>query len=283
MPELSHPDKILYPETGTTKLAIANYYKAIYPKLLPFIANRPLSIVRTPSGVDGQRFYQKHPQDYFPEFIEEISIKEKTKWDQYFTIDALEDIEFFIQMNTLEFHIWGSTTTNLEMPDQMVFDLDPDPESPWQNVIFGAHEIKKLMTDFGLTSFVKTSGKKGLHVVIPLQPKADWETVHDFAQSIAKQLATNYPDRFTAALPKEERIGKVFIDYLRNTRGSTAIVNYSTRVFKRPTVAMPIEWDEVDSVKPDQFDINNAVERVSKTKDPWAEFNASAGLLPKSA
>jgi len=271
---LTNPGRVLYPEQGITKLSLAEFYAAIADWALPHIAHRPLTLVRCPEGYGKECFYQKHLGSGVPEVIGSIEIPEKKGSETYPVIDNLAGLVAMVQMSVLEIHLWGSTVTKLETPDRVVFDLDPDVGLPWERVTEAAIEVREALLGIGLKSFAKTTGGKGLHVVVPLAPKLDWDAIKEFAKWVAERFVKTYPDRFTSNMAKRARTGRIFIDYLRNGRGATAIAPYSARARDGATVATPLFWEEVEKgVKPDAFTVATVPARLRKIKaDPWAEM-----------
>jgi bifunctional non-homologous end joining protein LigD len=271
---LTNPSRILYPGQGITKLALAEFYAAIADWALPQIAHRPLTLVRCPEGYGKDCFYQKHLGAGVPDVIGRIEIPEKSGSETYPVIDNLAGLVAMVQMSVLEVHLWGSTVSKLETPDRIVFDLDPDVGLPWERVTEAAIEMREALLGIGLRSFAKTTGGKGLHVVVPVAPKLDWEAVKEFAKWVAERFVKAYPDRYTSNMAKRARTGRVFIDYLRNGRGATAIAPYSARARDGATVATPLFWEEVEKgVKPDAFTVVTMPARLRKIKaDPWGEM-----------
>ena len=271
---LTHPDRVLYPEQGITKLTLAEYYAAIADWALPHIAHRPLTLVRCPEGQGKECFYQKHLGPGVPGVIGGVEIPEKSGSETYPVIDNLAGLIALVQMSVLEIHLWGSTVKKLETPDRIVFDLDPDVGLPWERVTEAAIEMREALLGIGLQSFPKTTGGKGLHVVVPVAPKLDWDAIKEFAKWVAERFVKAYPDRFTSNMAKRARTGRIFIDYLRNGRGATAIAPYSARARPGAPVATPLFWEEVEKgVKPDAFTVATVPERLKKVKsDPWAEI-----------
>jgi bifunctional non-homologous end joining protein LigD len=271
---LTNPSRILYPGQGITKLALAKFYAAIADWALPQIAHRPLTLVRCPEGYGKECFYQKHLGSGVPDVISRVEIPEKSGSETYPVIDNLAGLIAMVQMSVLEIHLWGSTVTKLETPDRIVFDLDPDVGLPWERVTEAAIEMREALLGIGLRSFPKTTGGKGLHVVVPVTPKLDWDAVKEFAKWVAERFVKAYPDRYTSNMTKRARTGRVFIDYLRNGRGATAIAPYSARAREGATVATPLFWEEVEKgVKPDAFTVATVPARLAKLKsDPWAEM-----------
>jgi len=273
---LTHPERVLYPDQGITKLALAEYYAAIEAWALPHLANRPLSLVRCPEGQGKECFYQKHATPAVPDVVGRVQIPEGagTGTGTYTYIKDLAGLIAMVQMGVLEIHPWGSTVKKLETPDIVTFDFDPDIGLPWERVTEAAVEMREALLGIGLRSFAKTTGGKGLHVVVPLTPKLDWDTIKEFAKWVAERFVKTYPDRFTSNMAKRARTGRIFIDYLRNGRGATAIGAYSARARPGATVAMPLFWDEVEKgVTPDAFTVATVPARLRKIKaDPWAEM-----------
>ena len=272
---LTHPDRVLYPEQGITKLALARYYRAISDWILPEVRNRPLSLVRCPEGEGGTCFYQKHVGAGVPDSIGRIEIAEKSATRTCLVIEDLAGLIATVQIGVLELHPWGATVAKLEAPDRITFDLDPDIGLPWERVIEAALGLREALLGIGLRSFAKTTGGKGLHVVAPVAPKLDWDRVREFSKWVAERFAAADPARFTTNMTKRARAGRIFIDYLRNSRGATAVAAISPRARPGAPVATPLSWDEVENgVKPDRFTVATVPERLDNlTSDPWAEMH----------
>jgi bifunctional non-homologous end joining protein LigD len=271
---LSNPDRVLYPEQELTKLDLARYYESIADWILPHLVDRPLTMVRCPTGRTGQCFYQKHLTETMPKALRGVSIKEKTVTRKYVVIDDLAGLVTLVQRGVLELHPWGSRADDLEHPDRLVIDLDPGAGVEWKAVIEAARRVRDYLAALGLTSFVRTTGGKGLHVVAPLVPRATWDEHKQFAESIARALAAQWPDKYLATMSKAHRRGKVFVDYLRNQRGATAIVSYSTRAREGVPVATPLKWEELTArLKPERFTVATIPKRLAKlAADPWEGF-----------
>lgn len=279
--ELSNPDRVLYPEQNIKKYEIASYYMQVAKWILPHLVGRPLSIVRCPRGNDKQCFFQKH----FDEPVEEldvIPIKEKNKVGKYVAIRDIAGIIRLTQLGVLEIHPWGCKKEDIEHPDRIVFDLDPGPKVKMQAMIDAALLLKTYLENFDLESFVKTSGGKGLHVVVPLVPKASWDEAKEFTKTAAEHLARTFPDRFVAKMTKSLRPGKIFIDYLRNGRGATSVATFSTRARAGATVATPLAWDELTpDLDLQSFNYLSVPKRLREQKgDPWARFFKIKQALP---
>ena len=270
---ITHPDRLLYPEAKITKLRVAQYYERIAPRMLPYVERRPLAIVRCPEGPGGPCFFQKHATKGQIPGIETAMIVESGGRHPYIVANTLEALVGLAQMNALELHVWGATVSALERPDTMVFDLDPDPALDWSKVVDAALLTRALLKELGLESLVKTTGGKGLHVVVPLSPRHSWREVKSFAQAVANHLAQTLPQQFTATVTKTHRRGRIFVDYLRNDRGSLAVAPYSLRARPGATVATPLAWEELNAkVRPSAFNLESVLERIERDKDPWADY-----------
>jgi bifunctional non-homologous end joining protein LigD len=244
--KISNPDRILFAESKITKGDLAEYYRHVGPLMIAWAANRPLSLVRCPQGRAKKCFFQKHDAGSFGPHVLHIPIREKAgKTEDYLYVADVDGLLACVQMGTIEFHGWGSPVRDIERPNRLVFDIDPDEGLGFAEVKKAAVDIKRHLADMGLQSFPMLTGGKGLHVIVPLTPEAQWPAVRDFAQRFCVALATAEPDRFTANLAKAQRKGRMFLDYLRNQRGATAIMPYSARARARGPVAAPISWDEL--------------------------------------
>jgi bifunctional non-homologous end joining protein LigD len=280
---LTNPARVLYPADGFTKRDVAEYYEKISDWILPYVAGRPLTLVRCPEGHTGECFYQKHLTGSMPDAVEGVMVKEKGKTDEYVMIRDVAGLVSLVQMGVLEMHPWPARRDNLERPDYLVFDLDPGEGVTWKDVVQGARDVRKRLEDVGLTTFLRTSGGKGLHVCVPIARRNDWDDVKQFAKSVADTMEREQPDRYIATMSKAKRRGKVYVDYLRNQRGATAIASYSTRARPGATVATPISWNELGKLKAaNTFDIKSLSTRLGKLKrDPWADFFATKQSLTR--
>ncbi|ULA58709.1 MAG: 3'-phosphoesterase / DNA ligase D / DNA repair polymerase [Nitrospira sp.] len=281
---LSHPDRILFPDQGITKLALAQYYESVSEWILPHLEDRPLTLVRCPEGYRKACFYQKHAGDHIPETVGRIEIPEDEGSSWYMVADSLPALIGLVQMGVLELHTWGAKRDQLERPDRMILDLDPDPAVGWPLVIEGAQLLRTLLEELDLASFVKTTGGKGLHVVVPLQRAHTWDEVKTFSKAVADHLVRAIPERFLATMSKQKRKGKIFVDYLRNTRGATAVAAYSTRARPRAPVSVPLAWDELSAdLRSDHFTVDNVVERLAQLRqDPWKPYFATKQRITKN-
>lgn len=268
---ISSPDKEMFKGTGITKEDLARYYLAVAERMMVYAGNRVLSFVRCPDGFPGECFYQKHLAKK-TKGLRMMPIKEKkNEREDFFYMEDADGLITSVQMGTLEFHIWGSSVDQLEKPDMMVFDLDPEEGMDLEKVREGVRDMKKVLDELSLTSFLKTSGGKGYHVVIPLDPSADWIAVKTFARMTASAMEERWPDKYTSNMRKEKRKGKIYIDWVRNAKSATSIAPYSVRARKGAPVSMPITWEELDTVKPNQIDIQAAVKKLNED-DPWKDF-----------
>lgn len=270
--KLSSPDKELWPEVDITKRDLLDYYAGVWPRMKRFVINRPLALVRAPDGVGGQRFFQKHASPGMPDTIGRM--KDPEDGEELLFIRDFDGLASLVQFGVVEVHIWGATTDKIETPDQIVFDLDPDEGLGIEEVRRAALEVKEKLDDLGLPNFVKTSGGKGFHAMVPLKPRADWVAVKGFAHDFAHAMAEAAPDRYTATLSKKARKGRIFIDYLRNGRGSTTVAPYSSRAKPGATISLPITWTMVkNGTGPADFAIGNAEAQARlKAADPWKDF-----------
>lgn len=269
---ISNPDRVLYPQQGVTKIALARYYEAAAERMLPHVADRLMSLVRCPQGREGSCFYQKHAGEGFPDAILRKEIEEGSgKRNSYLYVRDVEGLVSAVQMGTLEFHIWWSRIDNLEKPDRLVFDLDPDEGLDFSDVKRAAVDMREQLKRLGLNSLAMVTGGKGVHVVVPIARRSPGTDAKHFAEAIARGMAGEEPDRFTATMSKAKRKGRIFIDWLRNERGSTAIAPYSTRARQGAPVAMPVTWNELKNLEAaNLFHIEDAARRLDDP-DPWAE------------
>ncbi len=276
--KISNPDKVIFDDPKITKADIIRYYENVSERMLPYVSGRILSIVRCPRGISQTCFYKKHPG---PDSKGVVTIPITTgsgEIEDYFYIENVSGLISEVQMGTLEFHTWGSRVEELEKPDIMVFDLDPDEGMELSVVRQGARDMKDILAELSLTSYLKTSGGKGYHVVVPLQPAAAWDPFHDFAKSVAQVMEQKWPERYTSNVRKAKRSGKIFIDWIRNGRGATSIAPYSIRARKGAGVSMPIAWEELDTVAPDGINMAEALSRIGG-KDPWNGFFQNNQML----
>ena len=281
--EVSSPERIVYPDAGITKQQVADYYRAVADWILPGLANRPLSLVRCPSGIAGQCFFQKHHADSLGGAVRAVALAQKDGVEDYLYVRDAAGLLELVQMNTLEFHPWGSRVDRPEQPDTIVFDLDPGPGVDWPMVVAAAREVRALLRDAGLSSFVRLSGGKGVHVVVPLRRGPTWDQVRDFSAAFAEAMAAHKPLAYVATMSKAKREGRIFIDWLRNGRGATSVCNWSLRARPGAPVAMPIRWEDLGRMPgPDAFDLAGALKRARALRsDPWAGYDTLRQRLPR--
>lgn len=269
--KLSNPDKPLWPDIGFTKQDLLDYYASVWERMAPFVIERPLALVRAPDGVGGQVFFQKHAGPGLHEAVARMRDKEG---EELLFIRHFDGLAALVQLGVVEIHLWGAKADAVETPDQIIFDLDPDKGVPPERVRAAALTVRDRLVGLGFESFLKTSGGKGFHVVLPLQPKAGWEEVKGFARDFAKAMEQAEPKLYTATLSKKARKGRIFIDYLRNGRGSTAIAPFSTRARSGAPVAMPVAWETLErGLAPDAFKAQEVM-RKGPPEDAWAAFFA---------
>ena len=274
---LSHPGRIYFPDLGVTKSELAQYYEAVAERALAGLAHRPLSLLRCPDGCDKPCFFQKHATDGIPKRVGRVVIDAGEA--PYTMVRDLGDVVSLVQMGVIEFHVWGARADQIERPDLLVFDLDPDPSVPWRRVADTAKLLRVFLQELELVAFLRTTGGKGLHVVVPLLRRSTWADVKSFTRGVALRLVREAPDHFTAQLAKRKRTGKILIDTLRNQRDATAIASYSVRARPGAPVAMPIDWDEIETAPhAPQWNVRDAAARLAGA-DPWRDFEASRRVL----
>ncbi len=280
--KLTHPDRVLYPDQGITKLELAHYYEQVADWMIPHLKGRPLTLVRCPEGYKKQCFYQRHVTESLRDPIQSIRVKEGRSTVSYVAVDSAAGLMALVQMGVLEIHTWGSRQDRLEQPDRLIFDLDPDPALPWQQIKEAAETLRDRMSGLGFSAFVKTTGGKGLHVVVPITPKQDWEAVKLFTKKVAEDLVREAPQRYTATMSKSKRKGKIYIDYLRNTRTATAVCAFSTRARANAPVSAPVHWNELATdVRGEYFTIRNVPQRLARQRtDPWEGYEKARRPIP---
>lgn len=278
--ELTHPDRIYWPDEGITKEGLADYYNQVWRQIAPFVVNRPLALLRCPEGITGQSFFQKHAWKGLNSNIRLVEDPEDPG-DPLISIDSLDGLIGLVQSAALEIHPWGASLEDWKRPDIITMDLDPGEGVEWPRVIAAAQEVRQRLSDVGLTAFVKTSGGKGLHVVAPLKPHATWPEVKAFTKGVAQAMASDAPGDYVATVAKARRKGRILIDYLRNQRGATAVAAYSTRARPGAAISTPLEWEELGpEIGPAHFTLTNLPARLAAmTRDPWDGFRESAAPL----
>lgn len=257
-----------------TKKVIFNYYKKVAPYMMPYLENRIISVVKAPSGINNKIFFKKHLENQ-KRYLEKINISSKNdkEKDYYYILDEIGLLSE-VQMNSYEFHIWGSNASNKNKPNMMVFDLDPDKSLSLDKLRLGVKYLKEILDNLNLKSFLKTSGGKGYHICIPFKNNLTWKKFYKISEDIANIIENTHSELFTTNNRKEKRKNKIFIDYLRNQKSATFVAPYSVRLRKNAPVSMPIAWNELDKIKPNEITIYKAIKRLKK-KDPWKDFFTS--------
>lgn len=278
---LTHPERVVEPASGLTKVELARYFAAVAPWMMPWVGDRPLSLLRCPDGAGAKCFFQKHRAAGMPA---SIRLRHRGE-EEWMYVSSTEGLLALCQFNAMELHVWGSRIENVEAPDQLVLDLDPAPDVSWKRVVEAAGEVRSLLDELGLAAFVKTTGGKGLHVVVPLVArggKHGWDIAKGVSHGIANELTRRDPAHFTASMSKAHRTGKIFVDYLRNGRGATAVAAYSPRARAQAPVSMPLSWEDLESAQALDFTVRTVPGILAGRKsDPWKKFDASRRALPE--
>ncbi|MGM0365100.1 MAG: non-homologous end-joining DNA ligase [Actinomycetota bacterium] len=281
---VSNLEKIFYPDKGYTKKDIIGYYIKIAQVILPHLRNRPLNMHRAPDGLKGENFYQQDISDYFPQWIDRISIRKKEGGTiTHVLCNKKETLLYLAGQAVITMHVWLSTTAYLNKPDKLLFDLDPPQDSGFESVKRGALKLKEYFDSFSVKSFVMTTGSKGLHVAVPLVPEYEFDEVRLAAKKIAASLTRNFPECFTTEQPKAKREGRLFLDYLRNSYGQTSVCPYSLRILPRAPAATPLDWEELKKpgLNARTYHLGNIPKRLGQKKDPWKDFNEHRLSLKK--
>jgi bifunctional non-homologous end joining protein LigD len=278
---LSNPGRIYFADSGVTKRDLAAYYEAVAERALPGLVGRPLTLVRCPSGIEGQCFYQKHANESVPEAVARVRVSRGEA--PYAMVNDLAGLVSLVQIGVLELHVWGARADRLDRPDLCVFDIDPDESVPWARVVETAIALRDHLAELELATFARVTGGKGVHVVAPLVRRAGWDELRAFSKGIAQSFARAAPDHYTAVMSKAKRKGKIYIDWVRNTREATAIASYSTRARPGAPVAVPVTWEELETSRAPILESVREVPRRLASPDPWADFEAARRPLTRAA
>ena len=284
---LTHPDKIVDADSRVTKRQLAEYLWAVAGEMLPHIADRPLSLVRCPEGSGKQCFYQKHVNHLLPKGVGSVMVADKKGGapEPYITLNDAEALAGLAQMSVLEIHPWGSRNQHLEQPDRIIIDLDPDESLPWQTVAEAAVEVRDVLSAMGLESFLKTTGGKGLHVTFPIEPQHDFAIIKAWTHGFVQAIEAARPELYLTKMSKAARTGKIYLDYLRNERGATAVAPFSMRARAGLPVSVPMEWKELSkSAERPRFTISNFDEwRQRLGNNPWRTLLEVQQSIPREA
>jgi bifunctional non-homologous end joining protein LigD len=269
---LSHHDRLIFPELGISKMDLARYYEAIADWVMPHLVGRPLTLLHCPEGAAGRCQYMKHAKQWGPTALRRVRIQEKTKVGEYLVADSISAVVALVQMGIVEVHTWNSTTDDLERPNRIIWDLDPGSDVTWTQVVTGARLVRGVLKALGLASWVKTTGGRGLHVVVPITPSRDWTACLAFARDVGAAIVRTDPSRYTTTFAKRGRERKILIDYLRNNRTNTSICAFSPRARQQAPVSLPIDWREL-SAGPERWTVLTVPPRLRRLRtDPWAGY-----------
>ncbi|MHC1719932.1 MAG: DNA ligase D [Clostridiaceae bacterium] len=278
--KISNPDRVVDQSTGFKKIDIVDYYRLAARKMLPYLEDRPVSFLRAPSGIEGEMFFQKHDKTLTIPGIKHMNPEFDPSHQPLLEIDSAEALIGAAQMNVVEFHTWNSTARNIEKPDRIVFDLDPGEGLAWSSMIDAAQLTRTVLEELGLVSFLKTSGGKGLHILVPIRPRDDWASVKEFSRAVSEHLAKTLPEIFTDVSGPRNRKGRVFVDYIRNNRGATTVAAFSVRARPGLGVSIPCAWEELSNLKGgDHWNISTARERLDSGEDPWEGYFNTRQIL----
>jgi bifunctional non-homologous end joining protein LigD len=276
---ISHPDRLIYPDFGISKLQLARYYEHVGSWMLPHVAKRPLTLLHCPAGLAAPCNYLRHAKAWGPNALRRVRIREKTKIGEYLVADSVEALVSLAQMGIVEIHTWNSTDDDVDRPNRIILDLDPGPQVTWKQVVTAAKLVRDVLKTLGLNSWVKTTGGRGLHVVVPIRPEREWSACLAFARDVSEAIARTDPDLYTTTFAKAGREHKLLIDYLRNNRTNTAVSAFSTRARPGAHVSMPVGWRDLAS-GPERWTLLTVPARLKRLKtDPWADYWSSTQRL----
>ena len=273
---ISHPDRLIYPDLGISKIQLARYYDGIADWVVPHVSGRPLTLVHCPAGLGAPCIYLKHAKAWGPSALRRVKIQEKTKVGEYLVADSIEAVVSLAQMGIVEIHTWNSTIENIERPNRIIWDLDPGPAVAWGQVVKAARVVRDVLKTLQLRSWVKTTGGRGLHVVVPIKPARDVAQCLQFSRAVSEALVRTEPRLYTTRFAKAGRERKILIDYLRNNRTNTSIAAFSPRARPGAKVSMPVDWDDL-SAPPERWTLITVPKRLKRVRiDPWAGYWAAA-------
>jgi bifunctional non-homologous end joining protein LigD len=269
---ISHPDRLVYPDLGITKIQLARYYERIGDWMAPHASGRPLTLVHCPAGIAAPCHYLKHAKAWGPSALRRVRIQEKTKVGEYLVADSIEALVSLAQMGIVEIHTWNSTADAIERPNRLVWDLDPGPAVSWKQVVKAAGLVRDVLKTLGLASWVKTTGGRGLHVVVPVTPRRTVSECLEFSRAVSEVLARMDPQSYTTRFAKAGRERQILIDFLRNNRTNTSVCAFSPRARPKATVSMPLAWDDLDD-PPDHWTLSTVPRRLDRLRvDPWKQY-----------
>jgi bifunctional non-homologous end joining protein LigD len=269
---ISHPDRLIYPDLGISKIQLARYYEEIADWIVPHVAGRPLTLVHCPAGLAAPCIYLKHAKAWGPSALRRVKIQEKTKVGEYLVADSTEAVVSLAQMGVVEIHTWNSTMEHIERPNRIVWDLDPGPAVTWKQVVTAAGLVRAVLNTLGLTSWAKTTGGRGLHVVVPIKPAREVPECLEFSRRVSDAIVKTDPRLYTTTFAKAGRERKILIDYLRNNRTNTSVCAYSPRAWPGATVSMPLDWSDL-TASPERWTLLTAAKRLKRLRsDPWAKY-----------
>jgi bifunctional non-homologous end joining protein LigD len=268
---ISHPDRLIYPDLGISKIDLARYFERIADWVVPHVEARPLTLVHCPAGLTAPCNYLKHAKQWGPSALRRVNIQEKTKVGQYLVADNIAAVVSLAQMGIVEIHTWNSTTDDLERPNRIIWDLDPGPAVTWKQVVEAARLVRDILETLGLASWAKTTGGRGLHVVVPLRPSRDWSECLEFSRAVSEAIERSDPEMYTTTFVRAGRERKILIDYLRNNRTNTSVSAFSPRARPGAKVSMPIDWKEL-SAGPEKWSLMTLPARLKRRADPWEDY-----------
>ena len=273
---ISHPDRVIYPELGISKIDLVRYHERIGEWILPHVQGRPLTLVHCPAVLAAPCHYLKHGKAWGPSALRRVRIQEKTKVGEYLVVDSIEAVISLAQMGIVEIHTWNSTAKDIDRPNRLVWDLDPGPDVSWDQVVAAARRVRGVLDSLGLASWVKTTGGRGLHVVVPLKPRQTVAACLEFSRAVSEAIAQTDPESYTTRFAKAGRERKILIDYLRNNRTNTSVCAFSPRARPAATVSMPLDWNDLDD-PPDRWTLLTVPRRLARLRhDPWKQYWGSA-------